>query len=51
MSQFPNVRQQKIKSTTVESKIMPPKDVHVLIPKNCDYLKLNGKGELRLVIN
>lgn len=30
------------------SRITAPKDVHVRVPRTCEYVMLCGKGELRL---
>ena len=34
----------------VVGRIMPPKDVHVLIPRTCNYVNLHGKGNFACVI-
>lgn len=32
-------------------RIMVPEDIHILISIPCEYVRLSGKGELRLLIN
>ena len=32
----------------VVDRITAPKDIHVLIPRTFEYIRLQGKGELRL---